>query len=124
MADAMNPPAVCFVCGQGEMYERVSRRGKLFYSCNRYPECKSVAWDKPGGFIGRGALLKAREQGPPRQRVVTGPRRGLRRLRYPRPRHRAGRVPQAAPGPAPGRGPGTVPGPSAEPHVPPAPRPP
>jgi DNA topoisomerase-1 len=39
--------AVCFVCGQGEMYERVSRRGKLFYSCNRYPECKSVAWDKP-----------------------------------------------------------------------------
>jgi DNA topoisomerase-1 len=39
--------AACFVCGQGEMYERVSRRGKLFYSCNRYPDCKSVAWDKP-----------------------------------------------------------------------------
>jgi len=39
--------ATCLVCGQGEMYERVSRRGKLFYSCNRYPECKSVVWDKP-----------------------------------------------------------------------------
>jgi 4-methylaminobutanoate oxidase (formaldehyde-forming) len=31
----------------------------------------AVAWDKPGGFIGRDALLKAREQGPPRQRVVS-----------------------------------------------------
>jgi 4-methylaminobutanoate oxidase (formaldehyde-forming) len=30
----------------------------------------AVAWDKPGGFIGRDALLKAREQGPPRHRVV------------------------------------------------------
>jgi DNA topoisomerase-1 len=39
--------APCIECGQGEMYERVSRRGKLFYSCNRYPDCKFVAWDKP-----------------------------------------------------------------------------
>jgi DNA topoisomerase-1 len=39
--------ATCFQCGQGEMYERVSRRGKLFYSCNRYPDCRCVAWDKP-----------------------------------------------------------------------------
>jgi glycine cleavage system aminomethyltransferase T/glycine/D-amino acid oxidase-like deaminating enzyme len=31
----------------------------------------AVAWDKPGGFIGRDALLKAREQGPPRHRVVS-----------------------------------------------------
>jgi 4-methylaminobutanoate oxidase (formaldehyde-forming) len=31
----------------------------------------AVAWDKPGGFTGRDALLKAREQGPPRQRVVS-----------------------------------------------------
>jgi DNA topoisomerase-1 len=39
--------AMCLQCGQGEMYERVSRRGKLFYSCNRYPECRFVVWDKP-----------------------------------------------------------------------------
>jgi DNA topoisomerase-1 len=39
--------APCIECKQGEMYERVSRRGKLFYSCNRYPDCKFVAWDKP-----------------------------------------------------------------------------
>src|SRR5437667_5315312 len=35
------------VCEKCERYERVARRGKLSYSCNRYPECKSVAWDKP-----------------------------------------------------------------------------
>jgi glycine cleavage system aminomethyltransferase T/glycine/D-amino acid oxidase-like deaminating enzyme len=31
----------------------------------------AVAWDKPGGFTGREALLAAREAGPPRQRVVS-----------------------------------------------------
>jgi DNA topoisomerase-1 len=39
--------ATCLRCGQGEMYERVSRRGKFFYSCNRYPDCQFVVWDKP-----------------------------------------------------------------------------
>ena len=31
----------------------------------------AVAWDKPGGFIGRDALLKVRAEGPPRTRVVS-----------------------------------------------------
>jgi 4-methylaminobutanoate oxidase (formaldehyde-forming) len=30
----------------------------------------AVAWDKPGGFVGRDALAKARAEGPPRARVV------------------------------------------------------
>ncbi len=30
----------------------------------------AVAWDKPGGFTGRDALLAARAQGPPKHRVV------------------------------------------------------
>jgi heterotetrameric sarcosine oxidase gamma subunit len=30
----------------------------------------AVAWDKPGGFIGREALLEARRAGPPRRRLV------------------------------------------------------
>jgi glycine cleavage system aminomethyltransferase T/glycine/D-amino acid oxidase-like deaminating enzyme len=30
----------------------------------------AVAWDKPGGFIGREALLRQREAGPPRRRLV------------------------------------------------------
>ena len=29
------------------MMERRSRRGTIFYGCNRYPECDFVAWDKP-----------------------------------------------------------------------------
>jgi len=24
-----------------------SKRGKIFYGCNRYPECKYAIWDKP-----------------------------------------------------------------------------
>ena len=31
----------------------------------------AVAWDKPGGFIGRDALLAARAGGPPRNRLVS-----------------------------------------------------
>jgi heterotetrameric sarcosine oxidase gamma subunit len=30
----------------------------------------AVAWDKPGGFVGRDALLAARESGPPKRRLV------------------------------------------------------
>jgi 4-methylaminobutanoate oxidase (formaldehyde-forming) len=30
----------------------------------------AVAWDKPGGFVGREALLAQRAEGPPRHRVV------------------------------------------------------
>ncbi len=30
----------------------------------------AVAWDKPGGFVGREALLKQRESGPPNRRLV------------------------------------------------------
>ncbi|MBI3280091.1 MAG: type I DNA topoisomerase, partial [Acidobacteria bacterium] len=37
----------CPACGQGEIVERRSKRGKTFYGCNRYPECDFVAWGKP-----------------------------------------------------------------------------
>jgi 4-methylaminobutanoate oxidase (formaldehyde-forming) len=30
----------------------------------------AVAWDKPGGFIGREALVKQRAEGPPKRRLV------------------------------------------------------
>ena len=33
-------------CG-GELVRKVSKRGKVFYSCNRYPECAYAIWDKP-----------------------------------------------------------------------------
>jgi DNA topoisomerase-1 len=31
----------------GEILEKRSRRGKIFYSCNRYPDCKFASWDRP-----------------------------------------------------------------------------
>ncbi len=34
-------------CGEGELVQKVSRRGKIFYSCNRYPDCKYALWDRP-----------------------------------------------------------------------------
>jgi DNA topoisomerase-1 len=37
----------CPECGQGEMVERASRFGKLFFSCSRYPECKFASWARP-----------------------------------------------------------------------------
>ena len=36
----------CPACKEGEMLERRSRRGKLFYGCGRYPKCKFASWDK------------------------------------------------------------------------------
>jgi DNA topoisomerase I len=33
-------------CG-GEIVERKSRRGKVFYGCSRYPDCDFVLWNKP-----------------------------------------------------------------------------
>jgi len=37
----------CLACGQGELFERRSKRGNAFFSCNRYPECTFAAWDPP-----------------------------------------------------------------------------
>ncbi len=31
----------------GELVEKKSRKGRLFYACNRYPECKYAVWNRP-----------------------------------------------------------------------------
>jgi DNA topoisomerase-1 len=31
----------------GEVVEKSSRRGKIFYGCNRYPDCSFASWDRP-----------------------------------------------------------------------------
>ena len=31
----------------GELVERMSKRGRVFYSCTRYPDCRYVQWEKP-----------------------------------------------------------------------------
>ncbi|MFH1830794.1 MAG: type I DNA topoisomerase [Pseudomonadota bacterium] len=37
----------CPECKQGNLVQKQSRRGKLFYGCDRYPNCKFALWDKP-----------------------------------------------------------------------------
>lgn len=37
----------CPKCNQGTILERKSRRGKVFYSCQRYPDCDYAIWDLP-----------------------------------------------------------------------------
>lgn len=37
----------CPLCKQGQLIARKSRYGKLFYSCNRYPDCQYAVWNPP-----------------------------------------------------------------------------
>lgn len=37
----------CPSCKEGAVVERRSKKGRLFYGCNRYPECDFVSWEKP-----------------------------------------------------------------------------
>jgi DNA topoisomerase-1 len=37
----------CPKCKQGEIVERRSKRGKVFFSCNKYPTCQYALWNEP-----------------------------------------------------------------------------
>ena len=37
----------CPECDEGELQQKYSRRGKVFYGCGRYPDCKYALWDRP-----------------------------------------------------------------------------
>lgn len=37
----------CPECHKGHMVKRQSRRGRVFFSCNRYPDCKYAVWNEP-----------------------------------------------------------------------------
>ncbi len=37
----------CPICAEGDIVEKMSKKRKLFYGCNRYPECTFTTWDKP-----------------------------------------------------------------------------
>lgn len=39
----------CPKCHEGEIIERKSKKNRIFYGCNRYPDCDFVSWDKPVG---------------------------------------------------------------------------
>ncbi len=37
----------CPICYKNTIFQRKSRRGKLFYSCGGYPKCKYALWNEP-----------------------------------------------------------------------------
>ncbi|MUV39975.1 DNA topoisomerase [Lentibacillus sp. JNUCC-1] len=37
----------CPKCKQGDVVERKSKKRRIFYGCDRFPECDFVSWDKP-----------------------------------------------------------------------------
>ncbi len=37
----------CPQCKKGNMLQRKSRRGKIFYSCSTYPDCSYAVWNEP-----------------------------------------------------------------------------
>ncbi|MBD0380368.1 type I DNA topoisomerase [Paenibacillus sedimenti] len=37
----------CPNCHQGKIVERRSKKGRVFFGCDRYPDCDFVSWDKP-----------------------------------------------------------------------------
>jgi DNA topoisomerase-1 len=49
----------CPKCGQGDIAERRTRKGRNFFGCTRYPDCDFSVWNKPVpvacpscGFVG------------------------------------------------------------------------
>lgn len=39
----------CPTCKKGEVVERKSKKKRIFYGCERYPDCEFTSWDKPVG---------------------------------------------------------------------------
>lgn len=37
----------CPQCENGELVKRKSKKGRVFYGCSNYPDCKFVVWNKP-----------------------------------------------------------------------------
>ena len=37
----------CPKCKTGDMVVKKSKRGKIFYGCDQYPQCDFALWDKP-----------------------------------------------------------------------------
>lgn len=49
--ESLNKPAdtgvECPECKEGKIVKRQSRKGRVFFSCSRYPDCKYAIWNEP-----------------------------------------------------------------------------
>ncbi len=41
----------CPECNQGEITEKRTKKGKIFYGCNKWPKCEFALWGKPTGDL-------------------------------------------------------------------------
>ncbi len=77
--------ARCPVCG-GDVVEKRSRRGRVFYGCANYPSCRFTTWSRPlpapcpecGGLLlaageGGARCTQCRWRGQPPQEAPTAP---------------------------------------------------
>ena len=52
----------CPKCGKGQVVKKRSKKGRVFYGCDQYPECDFVTWEKPTGEVcplcGEGYLVE------------------------------------------------------------------
>ena len=39
----------CPTCNKGNVIERKSKKNRIFYGCDRYPDCEFISWNKPVG---------------------------------------------------------------------------
>jgi DNA topoisomerase-1 len=39
----------CPKCQAGDLIQKRSKRGKMFFACNKYPNCDFALWEKPNG---------------------------------------------------------------------------
>ena len=37
----------CPTCNEGNIVERKSKKRRVFYGCDQYPNCEFISWDKP-----------------------------------------------------------------------------
>ena len=40
---------ICPKCNIGEIMQKKTRKGKVFYACSKWPDCDFALWDKPNG---------------------------------------------------------------------------
>ncbi|EMB78233.1 DNA topoisomerase I [Streptococcus mutans 11VS1] len=40
---------ICPICQKGQVIERKTKRNRIFYGCDRYPNCDFTSWNKPIG---------------------------------------------------------------------------
>jgi DNA topoisomerase-1 len=49
--DRKKTGVTCPKCEQGELIQKKSKKGRIFYGCPNWPECDFAVWDKPTGNI-------------------------------------------------------------------------